>query len=92
MNRLQNKTAVITGAATGIRQATVELFAKEGATVLCADVNTEEMNKTADKLNSDGANVKTFHVDVSSEDSVTSFANKVKEEYGTIDVLFNNAG
>ncbi len=92
MSRLQNKTAVITGAATGIGQATAELFSQEGATVLCADVNTEEMNKTAEKLNKDGGSVKTFHVDVSNEDSVTSFANKVKEEFGTIDILFNNAG
>ncbi|WP_347548990.1 SDR family oxidoreductase [Pseudalkalibacillus hwajinpoensis] len=92
MNRLQNKTSVITGAATGIGKATVELFAKEGATVLCADINTEEMEKTANELNKNGGNVKSYHVDVSDEESVTNFANQVKEEFGTIDVLFNNAG
>ncbi|MDP4552382.1 SDR family oxidoreductase [Alkalihalobacillus macyae] len=92
MNRLQNKIAVVTGGATGIGKVTVELFSKEGATVLCADVNKEELDKTVEELNKDGGNVKPFQLDVSDEDSVTRFANQVKEEYGTIDVLFNNAG
>lgn len=92
MKRLENKTAVVTGAATGIGKATVELFAKEGATVLLADVNTEEMEKTAKEINEKGTEVKTYQVDVSDEDSVLAFANNVKEEFGSIDVLFNNAG
>ncbi|OXS63748.1 hypothetical protein B0G93_102177 [Bacillus sp. V-88] len=92
MRRLEDKVAVITGAATGIGAATAKVFAREGATVVCADVNEEEMNKTVDGIRSDGGKAEAFHLDVSSEESITSFAEKIKEKFGVIDVLFNNAG
>ncbi|MGD7044390.1 SDR family oxidoreductase [Jeotgalibacillus proteolyticus] len=92
MGRLSNKTAVITGAATGIGQATAEVFANEGATVICADIKTEELQSTIEKIQLSGGNAEAFDVDVSSEDSVRAFADRLKEKYGTIDVLFNNAG
>ncbi|AZB44397.1 SDR family oxidoreductase [Bacillus sp. FJAT-42376] len=92
MGRLENKTAVITGAATGIGQATAEIFAREGAKVICADINKDEMQKTVDKINKDGGQAEAVYLDVSSEESVIDFAGKLKEAYGTIDILFNNAG
>ncbi|MCA0149391.1 MULTISPECIES: SDR family oxidoreductase [Rossellomorea] len=92
MRRLEDKVAVITGAATGIGAATAKVFAREGATVVCADINEKEMNKTVDGIRSDGGKAEAFHLDVSSEESVTSLAEKIKEKFGVIDVLFNNAG
>ncbi|TDL31916.1 SDR family oxidoreductase [Jeotgalibacillus sp. S-D1] len=92
MGRLDQKIAVITGAATGIGEATAKLFASEGATVICADIKEEKLNQTVENILEDGGQAEACHVDVSSEESVTAFADKLKKQYGTIDVLFNNAG
>lgn len=50
MGRLENKTAVITGAATGIGQATAEVFANEGARVIIGDINKDQMEETVDAI------------------------------------------
>ncbi|WP_027955518.1 MULTISPECIES: SDR family oxidoreductase [Halobacillus] len=92
MGRLDNKTAVVTGAATGIGKATVKLFAQEGARVICADVDEEDVRKTVEGINTNGGQAESYALDVSEQESVRVFANYVEETYGTIDVLFNNAG
>ncbi|TGB01495.1 SDR family oxidoreductase [Halobacillus salinus] len=90
--RLENKVAVITGSATGIGAATVHHFAKEGAKVICADVNVEEVQKTVDEVKDFGGEAEAYELDVSDADQVQEFANYLKEQYETVDVLFNNAG
>ncbi|MDN4527727.1 SDR family oxidoreductase [Fictibacillus fluitans] len=92
MGRLENKIAVVTGSATGIGAGTVKLFAKEGATVICADINDDDNHKTVEEIKQAGGTAEACHVDVSSEESVVEFANYLKEKYNHIDVLFNNAG
>lgn len=92
MGRLQDKITVITGGATGIGKATAEVFAAEGAIVLIADIKQEELNATVDQINKSGGNAKGFQVNVSKEEAVQAFANQVKEEYGAVYALFNNAG
>ncbi|WP_406589470.1 SDR family oxidoreductase [Bacillus atrophaeus] len=92
MGRLKNKTAVITGAATGIGQATAQVFANEGAHVICADINEDQMKETAESIRKNGGQAEAFHLDVSDEDNVKSFAKQMKDTFGTIDILFNNAG
>ncbi|ELK45809.1 SDR family oxidoreductase [Halobacillus sp. ACCC02827] len=92
MGRLDNKVAVVTGSATGIGAATVKLFAKEGATVVCADINVDAVKKTVDEIHNEGGEAETYTLDVSKEDSVSAFADYLKKTYGNIDVLFNNAG
>ncbi|WP_445491036.1 SDR family oxidoreductase [Niallia sp. 03133] len=92
MNRLKSKVAVITGASSGIGKATAELFSKEGATVLCADIKEEKMRDVVKDIQSSGGDAKAYFVDVSDEHKVVEFANQIKEEYGYIDILFNNAG
>ncbi|MGD6817209.1 SDR family oxidoreductase [Metabacillus sp. 113a] len=92
MGRLENKTAVITGAATGIGQATAEIFAREGAHVICADINEEQMKKTVERIKGNGGQAEAWHLDVSSEKNVIEFSEKVKEKHGVIHILFNNAG
>ncbi|MCD7033607.1 SDR family oxidoreductase [Metabacillus sp. GX 13764] len=92
MKRLENKVAIITGAATGIGKAAAERFAEEGAAVLCADIKLEELNETVNSIAEKNGRAKAYEVDVSNENSVKNFADKVKEEYGTVSILFNNAG
>ncbi|RWZ50116.1 SDR family oxidoreductase [Halobacillus fulvus] len=92
MGRLSNKVAVITGSATGIGAATAQVFAREGATVLCADVDLEKAEETVREVTNNGGTAEAYQVDVSKEEDITRFADQVKEKYGKVDVLFNNAG
>lgn len=92
MKRLENKVAVITGSATGIGQATALVFAEQGATVVCADVNLEKAQATVEQIEQAGGKAEAVHVDVSQVDSVKQLADHLQSTYGTVDVLFNNAG
>lgn len=92
MGRLDQKIAVITGSATGIGQATALVFAEQGATVVCADVSLEKAQYTVEQITQQGGKAEAVHVDVSDVESVEQLAKHVKETYGTVDVLFNNAG
>ncbi|MEC1645989.1 SDR family oxidoreductase [Bacillus halotolerans] len=92
MGRLDNKTAVITGAATGIGQATAEVFANEGARVIVGGMNEDQMKETVEAIRQNGGQAEAFHLDVSDEENVKQFADQLKDAYGTIDILFNNAG
>ncbi len=92
MGRLDQKIAVITGSATGIGQATALVFAEQGATVVCADVSLEKAKQTVEQITQQGGKAEAVHVDVSDVESVEQLAKHVKETYGTVDVLFNNAG
>ncbi len=87
MGRLDNKVAVITGAACGIGRATARRFAAEGAKVVVADIARDEGGELANEVG--GSYV---HVDVADEASVEALYNTTAEIYGGIDVLFNNAG
>ena len=92
MGRLDQKIAVITGSATGIGQATALVFAEQGATVICADVSLEKAQQTVEQITQQGGKAEAVHVDVSDVESVEQLAKHIKETYGTVDVLFNNAG
>lgn len=87
--RLQNKVALITGGASGIGEATVRLFVEEGAQVIIADINGENEKKLATEL---GKQVMFEQTDVTEETSVLQLIEKINEAFGTIDILFNNAG
>ena len=87
MGRLDNKVAIITGAASGIGRATALRFAEEGARVVVADLNEAEGAELAASIKG------TFvAVNVSNEASVIAMYERVVEVYGGVDILFNNAG
>jgi len=87
MGRLDNKVAIITGAASGIGRATAVRFAAEGAKVVVADLSDEAGTALAAELG--GLYV---HVNVADEESVKAMFAATVEAYGGLDVLFNNAG
>ncbi|HVB71400.1 MAG TPA: 3-oxoacyl-ACP reductase [Acidimicrobiales bacterium] len=87
MGRLDNKVAIITGAASGIGRATATVFAAEGAKVVVADMDETAGPNLAEELG--GLFVS---VNVASEDSVKAMYAAVVAAYGGVDILFNNAG
>jgi NAD(P)-dependent dehydrogenase (short-subunit alcohol dehydrogenase family) len=88
MGELDGKIAVITGAGSGMARATTEVFVREGAKVLAADVSGRE-EQTAKEL---GDAVVPFHCDVSDEASVEAMFAKALEVYGRVDAVLNVAG
>jgi NAD(P)-dependent dehydrogenase (short-subunit alcohol dehydrogenase family) len=89
-NELSGKIAIITGGASGIGRATVELFLREGARVVIADVNEELGEKLAAGLGSGAARFK--RTDVSKRDEVQSLVDYTLAEWGGLHIMMNNAG
>jgi NAD(P)-dependent dehydrogenase (short-subunit alcohol dehydrogenase family) len=85
--RLADKVAVVTGAGSGIGLATVRRFAAEGARVVCADIDAESGAKAAVEVG--GLFVQ---VDVTSQDQVEALFQRAVDQYGRLDIAFNNAG
>ena len=85
--RVQDKVVVITGGASGIGEGMVRRFCAEGAQVILADVN-----EAAGKAIAQECNAQFVLHDVSSEDSWKTLQQRVKTDYGRLDVLINNAG
>jgi 3alpha(or 20beta)-hydroxysteroid dehydrogenase len=89
MSRLQDKVAIITGAARGMGAATARLFAAEGAKVVIADVLDAEGQKLAGELKRHAV---FMHLDVADENNWRAVVQKTVADFGRIDVLVNNAG
>jgi NAD(P)-dependent dehydrogenase (short-subunit alcohol dehydrogenase family) len=87
--RLEDKVAVITGAASGIGRATVELFVSEGARVIAADIQDD---KGARMEEDQKGMVRYVRCDVMQEKDIAGAINAAKTHFGRLDVLFNNAG
>ena len=92
MKNFEGKTAVITGAASGIGKALAEKFAQEKMQVVLADVEEEVLEKTVDNLRQYQHRVIGIKTDVLVEESIDELFTKAKEEYGNIHILCNNAG
>ena len=90
---LDGKVIVITGASRGIGRATAKLLAENGARVIINYNGSESAAKeTVDELTAKGLEASMFKADVSNEDEVKRLFLYVKEKYGRLDVLINNAG
>ncbi len=90
--RLENKVAIITGAARGIGKATAQKFAGEGAKVVISDLNEADIQKTVEEILGVGGTAIGSKTDVTKRGDVENMINKALDTYGYIDVLVNNAG
>jgi meso-butanediol dehydrogenase/(S,S)-butanediol dehydrogenase/diacetyl reductase len=90
--RLKDKVAIVTGASSGIGRAIAELFAREGAMVVMADVNVSAGRALSQAITGRRENAVFHEVDVSSATQITQLVEKVKRDFGWIDVLVNAAG
>jgi 3(or 17)beta-hydroxysteroid dehydrogenase len=90
--RLKNKVALITGAAHGMGEATARLFAREGATVIVADVLEREGDAVAQSIVANGGNAIFIRLDVAEEAQWIATMAAIIARFGRLDVLVNNAG
>jgi NAD(P)-dependent dehydrogenase (short-subunit alcohol dehydrogenase family) len=93
--RLQGRVAAITGGASGIGKASAFRFLQEGASVVVADLhraNGEAFLKEAASLGFDLASIRFIRANVSFEDEVAAIVDMAVESFGTLDIMFNNAG
>ncbi|XP_043726026.1 short-chain dehydrogenase reductase 2a-like [Telopea speciosissima] len=88
--KLEGKVAIITGGAGGIGEATVRLFARQGAKVIIADVEDSLGTVLANSLSP--SSVTFVHCDVSIEEDIENLISSTISRYGRLDILFNNAG
>ena len=94
MGKLQGKTAIITGCNRGIGKATVEVFASEGANIICAiHKENPEFKEFTDSLESKySVTIEHRYFDLSDEESIKALAKGLAQEKRVIDILVNNAG
>ena len=90
--RLEGKVAVITGAAGGMGKVAAEVFAREGARVVVADVLDDDGEATAKGIRDGGGEAVYVHTDVSSAADAEGMVARAITEFGSLDVLYNNAG
>lgn len=90
---MEDESALVTGAATGIGRATAFKLAEEGANVAVADVKEEELEDVVEKIEDRyGAEALPVHVDVSDEEDVEYMVETTVEKFGGLDIVVNNAG
>ena len=90
--RLENKVAIITGAASGIGKEIAIVFAREGAKVAIADLNLDAAEATAREIDPTGARTLGVAMDVADETQVDAGTAKVIAKFGAVDILISNAG
>jgi NAD(P)-dependent dehydrogenase (short-subunit alcohol dehydrogenase family) len=92
MGKLDGKVAVITGAASGMGRATAIRFAKEGAAVVVADLNSQGGEATISEIAATGGRAVFQRTDVGVENDIKSLIDRAVKEYGRLDITYNNAG
>jgi NAD(P)-dependent dehydrogenase (short-subunit alcohol dehydrogenase family) len=89
---LLDKIAIVTGGGSGIGEAVSHEFARRGAAVVVADINSGGASRVAEAIARQGGRAEARQVDVSSEDAVRQMVEETAASYGRLDYLFNNAG
>lgn len=89
---LDGQVALVTGGSSGIGEATAELLAEEGASVVVTARRTEDLNALTDRIETAGGDALPVETDVTDEEQIDELIATVEEEYGRLDVLVNNAG
>jgi NAD(P)-dependent dehydrogenase (short-subunit alcohol dehydrogenase family) len=92
MGRVDGKVALITGTASGIGKATARLFAREGARVVCADLNGPSAETTAAEIKQAGGDAVAVQANIASEADCEKMVQTAVDTYGRLDVLHNHAG
>jgi NAD(P)-dependent dehydrogenase (short-subunit alcohol dehydrogenase family) len=91
-NRFTDRVAVVTGAASGIGQATALLLAREGARVAALDRNASGADQTAADIRAAGGEARAYECNVAASDAVAAVARRIEADFGRVDVLANVAG
>jgi 3-hydroxybutyrate dehydrogenase len=89
---VSNKTALVTGAASGIGFALAQSLSEQGMKVLITDMNLDAAQQASEKLNATGGNTVAYELDVTSQQQIDEVFAQVKADSGTLDILVNNAG
>jgi NAD(P)-dependent dehydrogenase (short-subunit alcohol dehydrogenase family) len=90
MARLEDRVAIVTGAAVGNGQAFCQRLAREGARIMIADI--ADASEAIEKVRESGGEIEAVHVDVTSEEQTQKMVRKTVERFGRIDILVNNVG
>ena len=92
MGRLDGKVALITGAASGMGRTAAQVFAREGARVVLADVTDDAGQDAVEEIGRSGGQAGYVHADVSREDDVERMVRFAMDRFGALTILYNNAG
>ncbi len=89
---IEGKVAIVTGAASGMGEATAKLFADEGAKVACIDINPEPLARVVGEIEAAGHAVKGWTLDLSDRAAIRPVIDDIAAHFGGVDILVNNAG
>ena len=89
---LQGKSAIVTGAGSGVGRASAMRFAQEGAQVVVADIDLDHAKETVRQIEGSGGTAVAVGVDVSNEEQVEGMIASAVDSFGRLDILFNNVG
>jgi len=90
--RLEGRTALITGAGSGLGRAMARRMAAEGAAIMCSDVNEEAAQDTAAQIGESGGRSAAMHLDVTDGGAVRDALQRTINELGSVEIVVNNAG
>ena len=90
--RLEGKTALVTGAGSGIGRAISTVFGREGARVMASDINEEAAGSVAAQIEDAGGEARSLRTDTTSEEDVQGAIQAVADVWGKVDIVVNNAG